>query len=168
LSVLQARRRRKFPGEWNHRDVVLRLHRAAPQPFWLLHPALHIRTAPTPRAIAHWRTPCTTTRQSPQTWMRTLWGKEAGDGKICFDNIKVFRYPSHTAFCREPPARGGASREKTPFLSPFGFESLVVRVGPVSMDSASGAYIIKEVTGDSQEYKINPTCEATFVVPEAI
>jgi len=42
-----------------------------------------------------------------------------------------------------------------------------VRVGPVSMDSASGAYIIKEVTGDSQEYKINPTCEATFVVPEA-
>jgi hypothetical protein len=92
-------------------------------------------------------------------------GERAGDGKICFDNIKVFRYASCIASSREPPARGGASREKTPFLSPCGFESLVVRVGPVSMDSASGTYIIKEVTGDSQEYKINPTCVATFVVP---
>lgn len=90
MSVPQAKRRKKLPGEWNHRDVVLRLHRAAPQPFWLLHPALHIRTAPTPRAIAHWRTPCTTTRQSPQTWMRTLWGKEQVTEKYVLTISKSF------------------------------------------------------------------------------
>ena len=81
-------------------------------------------------------------------------GERAGDGKLCFDNIKAFRYASCISSRREPPARGGASRGKTPFLSPCSFESLVVWVGPVGMVSPSATYIVKAVTGDSQEYTI--------------
>jgi len=95
-----------------------------------------------------------------------IMGERAGDGKLCFDNIKAFRYASCISSRREPPARGGASRGKTPFLSPCSIESLVVWVGPVGMVSPSATYIVKAVTGDSQEDTINPiSCSIQFFIP---